>query len=164
MLICIHCLHLLQMEQGDDAREDDNNADELSDNDDNDHSLTTSSAATIKASVTVKSAMISRDIVPYFMSDIGGTMTKNDSNVAVTRFICFLDFCLTACGNMFQDMSVVHHWQAVLKWLLRDGVVYTGQFTTFLANQRELKPSTILNYLGDINRVLIWYQLFNHGK
>jgi hypothetical protein len=97
-------------------------------------------------------------------SDLGGNLTDSDSKVVITRF---LDYFKSVFTDLCDDKTIhgdSSDWQALFQWLLTTGVYYTAEYTAgVLTRERRLKPSTVLNYITDINRVIVWYQLWNTG-
>lgn len=126
-------------------------------------------ASTKEAVTVVRIAFQHRKLIKFFCSPIGGSMAKADSKVARNRFLNYLESVHGFTASATSTVPAIAaekgtDWQIYMVWLLEHGVYRTHVYTEeVLVKRKGLKPSTVLNYLNDINRVYIWYQLWNTG-
>ena len=150
-------------------------AHEESDSDDKeeafaDKSVCAVSTATKEAVCVLRHALMERRLIAHLRGPLGGFLSKADAKVTRMRFLHFLECVhhevvsnsLTTCDIPALVAMKGTNWQIYMAWLLEHGVSRTHLYTDkVLSKQKGYKPSTIINYINDINRVLVWYQLWN---
>ena len=150
-------------------------AHEESDSDDKeeafaDKSVCAVSTATKEAVCVLRHALMERRLIAHLRGPLGGFLSKADAKVTRMRFLHFFECVhheVVANSPKTCDVPALvatkgTNWQIYMAWLLEHGVSRTHLYTDkVLSKSKGYTPSTIINYINDINRVLVWYQLWN---
>ena len=136
-----------------------------------DKSVCAVSTATKEAVCALRHALVERRLIAHLRGPLGGFLSKADAKVTRMRFLHFFE-CVhheVVSNSLIKTCDVPAlvatkgtNWQIYMAWLLEHGVSRTHLYTDkVLSKSKGYTPSTIINYINDINRVLVWYQLWN---